>query len=92
MAATIKIAGIAVDPADPCALATALEAARLKIIAGESVSETSLRSSVTGETLIFQAANLPALEREIAKQRDLCATKSGGRPPRRAIRAGFRYI
>lgn len=87
--ANITIGGITVDTADPCAMVTALDAVRLRLIAGESVAETQIKSAVTGEMVRFQAADLAALEREIARYRDLCAAASGQRPSRRAIRAGF---
>ena len=82
--ATVKIAGIAVDPADPCQVVAALRAYRLKLIAGEAVEEVSLASPVTSQRMRFFAGmSIAALDREIATLSDACALQSGAAVSRR---------
>lgn len=88
MANNVVIGGITVDMDDPCSLATVLKAHRLTVIAGGTVT-----MSQHGETRMqFSAANLNALDREIAKAEDACTQSTGGRKARFAMRAGFRRI
>lgn len=86
--ATITIGGVSVDTDDPCALYQALLGARLKMLAGESISEVSASDRSVRYNAWF--SSLAALEAEINRQKDLCEQSTGGRPSRYAIRAGFR--
>ncbi|RWF44287.1 MAG: hypothetical protein EOS65_02615 [Mesorhizobium sp.] len=88
MANNVTIGGVTVDADDPCALATALTNVRLQLIAGGTAVMFQ-----HGETRTqFTAANLSALEAEIARNKDLCGQSTGGRKARFAMRAGFRRI
>ena len=49
--ASVKIAGALVDTDDPCALYQALYAAKIKLLAGEEIEETEIRSPVTQQRL-----------------------------------------
>ncbi len=73
----IKIGGLSVDAEDPCALKTALEAVRLKLISGDQVEELSIQSPMTRETVRFSPGKLSALDAEIQKLDGLCRQKSG---------------
>lgn len=89
MPTMIKIAGITVDQDDPCAVKTALEAVRLKMISGEQVEEMSLQSPVTRETVRFSPGKLSALDAEIQRLDQACRLTQG--QCRRGRRFIFRY-
>ena len=92
MTNNVSIGGATVDADDPCALAKVLVAVRLRVLAGESVVQTSFGDFNSTRSTRWSQANLPALDREIARQQDLCQQAQGGRKKRSAIRAGFRRI
>ncbi|ORE89749.1 hypothetical protein [Aurantimonas sp. 22II-16-19i] len=82
--ATINIAGLTVDPADPCQVEDALRAYRLKLMAGEAVEEVSVSSPVTSQRMRFFAGmSVAALDREIGTLSDACARQRGEACPRR---------
>lgn len=85
----IKLAGVSVDAADPCALKAVLEVVRLKMVAGEVTEEYSIQSPVTRETVRFSPGNLKALEMEIDRLTRACLIRNGKRPPSR--RWSLRY-
>jgi hypothetical protein len=88
MVNNVKIGGVTVDMDDPCALAQVLAGVRLNLIAGGAAIMFQ-----HGETRTqFSAANLSALESEIARNKDLCSQSTGGKKARFAMRAGFRRI
>lgn len=89
MARMITLAGITVDADSPCDLKTALEAVRLKLLAGEQVEEMSIQSPVTRETVRFSPAKLSALEAEINRLERLCRAQQG--KPVCGRRWSFRY-
>lgn len=92
MANNVSIAGTTVDADDPCALAKALVAVRLRVLAGESLSEMQIQDFHGQRRTRWTPASLKHLDAEIARQQDLCAQSTGGRKARFAIRAGFRRI
>lgn len=92
MANNVTIDGATVDADSPCALAKALTAVRLKIVTGGGISEYRTQDFNGGRTIRYSAANLKALDDEIARQTDLCTQSTGGRKARFAIRAGQRRI
>ena len=92
MANNVTIAGATVDADDPCALAKALVGVRLRVIAGESLSDMWIQDFHGQRRTRWNVPNLAALDAEIARQTDLCAQESGTRKARFAIRAGFRRI
>lgn len=73
---------------DPCAEAARLRELRTLIITGRS--ESQIRFDV--EEVRYHRADLPALDREIARLEAACDIKEGRVPARRrfAKRAGFR--
>lgn len=85
----VTVNGAPVDTDDPCALYHALFAVKLKMLAGEQVSEFSIQSPVTRETVIFSAANREALDRELTWLAAACQQKTTGCRPSR--RWNFRY-
>lgn len=89
MARPMTIAGLSVDADDPCALKTALEAVKLKMLAGEQVEEMSIQSPVTRETVRFSPASMAALDAEIQRLDGACRLRQGKQPFRR--RWTFRY-
>ncbi len=89
MTRMVTINRIEVDADDPCALKSALELVRIRIIAGENVEEFSLQSPVTRETVRFSPANMKALEAEIDRLDRACRRQNGCAVPTRRMR--FRY-
>lgn len=89
MPTMITIGGLTVDQDDPCALKTALEAVRLKLVAGEQVEELSIQSPVTRETVRFSPGKLSALDAEIQRLDRACRVRNG--ECRRGRRLIFRY-
>lgn len=85
----VTINKVAVDADDPCALWQALYAVKLKWLAGEHVSEFSLQSPVTRETVAFSPSNLAALEKELNRLAAACQEKTSGRRPSRRWRLRF---
>lgn len=94
MANNVRIDGTSVDIDDPCAYCAALRRVLAKIITGQSVSEISVQDFNGQRRTRFQSflSDRTALEREIARQQDLCTQSTGGRKSRFAIRAGFSRI
>jgi hypothetical protein len=73
MSTLVTIAGENVDADDPCAVASALKRARLKLAAGGGVIVTRF-----GEDEVrFEPGNLKALDRLIVDYDGQCAIKSG---------------
>ncbi|MER8556128.1 hypothetical protein NKH37_28910 [Mesorhizobium sp. M1217] len=79
MPTLIKIAGVTVDAEDPCALYQALYAAKLKLIAGERVEETEVRSPVTHRRVRISAGSVAALDAELMRLAAACSAKQGKR-------------
>ncbi|WP_176083130.1 hypothetical protein [Martelella sp. HB161492] len=77
--ATVKINGTAVDIDDPCAMASALRAVRLKRIAGEAVEESEIQSPVGKRRIKLATTSISDLEQEIARLETACAVKNGTR-------------
>ena len=94
MANNITIGGATVDADDPCALYKALNNIRLKMLAGESVSEIQIQDFNSSRRTRYSSFvnDRRALEQELAHLADLCQQSKGGRPKRFAIRAGQRPI
>jgi hypothetical protein len=78
----VTINGSSVDVDDPCALYQALYAVKLKILAGDHVEETEVRSPVTLNRIRVAAANLAAIDRELMKLSEACTLKTTGRRAR----------
>lgn len=76
--ATVTINGTAVDADDPCALYQALYAVKLKILAGENVSEFSLQSPVTRETVTFAPGRMEDLDKELMRLSAACTQVTTG--------------
>lgn len=85
----IKLGGVSVDTADPCALFEALQLVKLKLISGEMAGEYSIQSPVTREEVVFSPANLKSLDAEMTRLQAACQQKRNGRRPPR--RFGLRY-
>lgn len=79
MPTMIKIAGVEVDADDPCALYQALYAAKLKLLAGERVEETEVRSPVTHRRVRLAVGNIAALDAELMRLAAACSALSGKR-------------
>lgn len=78
----VTINGSSVDADDPCALYQALYVVKFKILTGEYVEETEVRSPVTLNRIRIAAANLKAIERELGDLKDACMRKRTGSPAR----------
>lgn len=89
MANMVTINGIAVDAEDPCALYQALYAAKMKLLAGEQVEETEIRSPVTMNRFRVSVANMAALDAELMRLSAACNVKTTGRRARFAKRMRF---
>ncbi|MBB4005813.1 hypothetical protein [Allorhizobium taibaishanense] len=87
--AMVTINGAEVDQDDPCALFQALYSVKLKILAGEQVSQISIQSPVTRDQVVFSAANMSALNEELNRLAAACQQKTTGRRPNR--RWSLRY-
>lgn len=71
---------------DPCARATALKAARDKIITGGGVAEYDFEAgNGVRRRVRYTAADLARLDGEIAAAENKCLLKSGKRPRRFAV-------
>lgn len=79
MSESVKIAGALVALDDPCALWSALYAAKLKMIAGEHVEEVQIKSPVTQRILKLTPANMAALDAELGRLQTACDLKNGKR-------------
>lgn len=79
MASLTTIAGVQVDAEDPCALYQALYTAKLKLIAGERVEETEVRSPVTHQRVRVAVGNVAALDAELMRLASACSAKQGKR-------------
>jgi hypothetical protein len=87
MANLVSIGGAKVDVDDPCALYQALYAAKLKILAGEHVEETEIRSPVSQRRIRLSAgsaANMAALDVELRGLASACELKTTGKRTRYA--------
>lgn len=84
MVTMVTINGASVDAEDPCALYQALYAVKLKLLAGENISEFSLQSPVTRETVVYNASSMAALDKEMMRLSAACQKiRTGCRPTRR---------
>lgn len=79
MATMITIAGVTVDAEDPCALYQALYAAKLKLLAGERIEETEVRSPVTHQRIKVSGTSIAALDAELMRLATACSAKNGKR-------------
>jgi len=89
MPVMVNINGASVDAEDPCSLYQALYAVKLKLIAGENVSEFSLQSPVTRETVVYNQGSLAEINKELMRLSAACTQKTTGRRPSR--RWGLRF-
>jgi hypothetical protein len=90
MATSVTVGGMTWDLDDPCATYAALRQIRLKLIAGESISEVQAGDANAQRRVRYNTASVEALDRAIAEAQSLCSQSDGGRPKRYAMRAGFR--
>lgn len=89
MASIVTINGAQVDTDDPCALYQALYAVKLKMLAGENVTEFSLQSPVTRETVTFAPGRMDELEKELMRLSAACTAATTGRRQSRRWRLRF---
>lgn len=75
-----------IDMSDPCALWPKLQEVYDRLLAGEQVVEARFGT----DQKRWQPTDMKALERRIGMLQEQCRLKSGQRPRRHAIRAGFR--
>lgn len=87
--AMVKINGGEVDADDPCALWQALYAVKLRLLAGEQVTEMSIQSPVTREQVTFSSSNMTQIDAELNRLQAKCQAKTTGRRPSR--RWGLRF-
>ncbi|MCC4296305.1 MAG: hypothetical protein R3184_13970 [Aurantimonas coralicida] len=90
MADPVIIGGVSVDPADPCATWQALYAVRLQFVAGQRTEEIEVRSPVSNRRVKFGAANIAALDQELARLAKACDEKNGKPRTRFAKSVRFR--
>lgn len=84
MIAQIKIAGILVDPEDPCAMYAALAMAKAKRLAGEQIEESEIRSPVMQQRVKIASSSIADLDKELVRLQAACQAKTNGcRPSRR---------
>lgn len=76
---TVVIAGAAVDMADPCALWEALYAVKLRLLAGEEIEETEIRSPVSQNRIRIARVNLSAIDAELRLLQAACEKKQTGK-------------
>lgn len=69
---TVVINGAAVDMANPCALWEALYAVKLRLLAGEEVEETEIRSPVSQNRIRVARSNMEALDAELRGLQAAC--------------------
>ncbi|AID18317.1 hypothetical protein [Rhizobium leguminosarum] len=86
MANMVTIGGVAVDADDPCALYQALYATKIRLLAGEEIDETEIRSPVTHRRIKIARANIAALDKELALLKAACELKTTGNRTRYAKR------
>lgn len=89
MAGIVVIASVQVDAEDPCALYQALYAAKLKLLAGERVEETEVRSPVTHQRIRVSVSSMAALDAELMRLAGACSAKTSGHRSRFAKRMRF---
>lgn len=89
MADPIIIGGVSVDPEDPCATWQALYNVRLQFVAGQRTEEIEVRSPVSNRRVKFGAANIAALDQELARLAAACEAKRGG--PRKRFARSVRF-
>ena len=87
--ANVTINGVIVDIDDPCALYQALYSAKLRLLAGEEVEETEIRSPVSQNRIRVARANIGAIDAELMKLAAACHAKTSGKRARFA--KGMRY-
>lgn len=90
MANMVTIGGVSVDAEDPCALYQVLYAAKLRLIAGEQMEETEIRSPVSQNRIRISKQSLEGLDAELMKLAAACQAKQTGRRARyaKSIRYG----
>lgn len=76
---TITLAGVSVDAEDPCALYQALYSAKLKLLAGERIEETEIRSSVSQRRIKVSLASMKDIDAELLRLASACSAKNGKR-------------
>ena len=89
MPTMVTIGGASVDAEDPCALYQALYSAKIKLLAGERVEETEVRSPVTHRHIRVSVSNIAALDQELARLAQAWAAKNGTGRVRYAKRIRF---
>jgi hypothetical protein len=87
--ATIKLGGAVVDMDDPCALHQALYSAKLKLLAGEQMEETEIKSPVSQNRIRVSKANMAAIDAELQRLAAACTKKTTGQSGR--YRKTMRY-
>jgi hypothetical protein len=85
----IKLGGVTIDAADPCALYQGLYLVKLQLISGEMTGEYSIQSPVTRETVVFSPANLKSLDAEMTRLQAACQQATSGRRPSRRMRLRY---
>ena len=80
--ATVVIGGVSVDADDPCALYQALYSQKLKMLSGERIEETEIRSPVSHRRIRLSPANMAALDEELSRLSAACNLKQSGRRTR----------
>ena len=85
----VPIGGANVDADDPCALYAALYAAKIKLLAGDHIEETEIRSPVTQRRIRVSVANMKMLDEELTRLSAACTLKTTGKRGRFAKRIRF---
>lgn len=85
----VTIGDVSVDADDPCALYQALYAAKVKLLAGERIEETEIRSPVTSRRIKVAVSNMAALDAELMRLSSACSAAQTGRRARYAKRMRF---
>jgi hypothetical protein len=85
----VTLGGVSVDMDDPCALYQALYATKLKLLAGERMEETEIRSPVSQDRIRVSVVNMAAIDAELLRLSAACTRKTTGKPGR--YRATMRY-
>lgn len=78
MIAPIKIAGMMVDPEDPCAMYAALAMAKAKRLAGEQIEESEIRSPVMQQRVKIASSSIADLDKELVRLQAACQAKTTG--------------
>jgi hypothetical protein len=76
---TVVINKVAVDMADPCALWEALYAVKLRLLAGEEIEETEIRSPVSQNRIRIARASMDAIDAELRLLQAACEKKRTGK-------------